>query len=45
MQDLYLDITASEGYPAVSAKTLCVSGIYHSEVKYKYSTVTLGGTV
>jgi hypothetical protein len=44
MQDLYLNITASK-YQAVSAETLCVSGIYDSNVKYKYSTATLGVAV
>jgi len=42
MQDLYIIITASNGYQAVSAETLCVSGIYESSIKYKYSTATLG---
>jgi len=49
MQDLYLNITASNGYQAVSAETmaemLCVSGFYDSNIKYKSSTVTLGVAV
>jgi len=43
MQDLNLNITASNGYQAECrdqsmAETLHVSGIYDSSVKYKYST-------
>jgi len=40
MQDLYLNMT--DGYQAVTAEMLCVSGIYDSNIKYKYSTATLG---
>jgi len=38
VQDLYLDITASEEYKAMS-------GISNSNVKFKYSTSTLGVAV
>jgi len=44
MQDLCFNIRTSK-YQAVSAETLCVSGIYDSNVKYKYSRTTLEVTV